>query len=92
MSGNDKRLVEFEKLNLVGKVIFISGTTFRFVGDLLESVAETVVGIITETERAFIEGADPNVDDANIVETFDNESSGGKSSDKDVPLQSEKKG
>ena len=71
MSDNDKRLVEFEKLNLVGKAIFITGTTFRFVGDLLNSVAETVVEIISDAEKAFVEGSDPNVDEAKIVEESD---------------------
>jgi hypothetical protein len=67
VSDKDKRLVEFEKLNLVGKAVFVTGTTFRFVGDLLNSVAETVVELLSDAEKAFVEGSDPNVDDAKIV-------------------------
>jgi len=70
---NDNRLIEFEKLNLVGKAIFITGTTFRFVGDLLSSVAETVVEILSDAEKSFLEGSDPNVDEAKIVDESNNE-------------------
>ncbi len=73
MPDNDNRLIEFEKLNLVGKAIFITGTTFRFVGDLLSSVAETVVEILSDAEKSFLEGSDPNVDEAKIVDESNNE-------------------
>lgn len=68
MPDNDKRLVEFGKLNLFGKAIFVTGTTFRFVGDLLNSVVETVGGILSEAERAFVEGTKPDIDEAKIVD------------------------
>ena len=73
MPDKDNRLIEFEKLNLVGKAIFITGTTFRFVGDLLSSVAETVVEILSDAEKSFLEGSDPNVDEAKIVDESNNE-------------------
>ena len=66
--NQDNRLVEFERLNLVGKAIFITGSTFRFVGDLLTTVADSVGEIISEAEKAFSEGKDPNIDEAKILD------------------------
>ncbi|TDI75623.1 MAG: hypothetical protein E2O84_04085 [Bacteroidetes bacterium] len=72
--NNDNRLVEFERLNLVGKAIFITGTTFRFVGDLLTTVADSVSDLITDVEKSFSEGADSNIDDAKILDESDDDS------------------
>jgi hypothetical protein len=66
--NEENRLVEFERLNLIGKAIFITGTTFKFVGDLLNTVAESVSEIIADAEKSFNEGADPNIDEAKIID------------------------
>ena len=68
MSGKTQRQVEFDRLNLVGKAIFVTGTTFKFVGSLFDSVVETVTEIAREAEKAFNAGLDPNVADATILE------------------------
>jgi hypothetical protein len=66
--NEDNRLVEFERLNLVGKAVFITGTTFKLVGDLLNTVVESVGEIITDVEKSFNEGANPNIDEAKIID------------------------
>ncbi|GMQ80884.1 MAG: hypothetical protein BMS9Abin05_0313 [Rhodothermia bacterium] len=68
MSGESQRKVDFERLNLVGKAIFITGTTFRVLGTVMDSVVETLTGIAREAEQAFKSGLDANVDDATILE------------------------
>ena len=73
MSGEGQRKIDFEHLNLVGKAIFITGTTFRVLGTVLDSIAETVTGIAREAEQAFKSGLDGNVDDAKILEEHSKE-------------------
>lgn len=68
MSDKTQREVEFDRLNLVGKAVFVTGTTFKFVGSILESVVETVTEIAREAEKAFNAGMDSNVADATILE------------------------
>lgn len=68
MSGQDQRKVDFDRLNLVGKAIFVTGTTVRVLGTIFDSIVETVTGIAREAERAFQSGLDSNVDDATILD------------------------
>jgi len=75
MADKKERKVEFDRLNLVGKAIFVTGTTARFVGDLLETIAESVTTLVVDVEKAFKEGANPNIDDAKILDEHDEKSS-----------------
>jgi hypothetical protein len=67
MSEDDRRIVEFNRLNVVGKAVFVAGTAMKIAGGVLESAMNTFSVIITETERAFQQGLDANVEDANIL-------------------------
>ena len=75
MASEEERKVEFSRLNLVGKAVFVTGTTVRFVGDLLETIAGSISTIITDAEKAFREGADPNIDEAKVLEEHEKEPS-----------------
>lgn len=79
MSDRDRRLVEFDKLNLLGKAVFVTGSTFRILGTLVESAVETVVGVVSEAEKAFRQGLDSDVQDATILEEKQAEDSTGSS-------------
>jgi len=68
MSSRPEREVEFDRLNLLGKVVFVTGTTVRVIGSVIDSVVETVSGVAQEAEKAFKEGMDPNIDEATIVD------------------------
>ena len=68
MSDRGQREVDFDRLNLLGKAVFITGSAFRIIGSVLESVVETVSGVVNEAEKAFKSGLDPNVDDAKILD------------------------
>jgi len=68
MSDRDQREVDFDRLNLLGKAVFITGTAVRIMGTVFESVVETVSGIAHEAEKAFRSGLDQNVDDAKILD------------------------
>jgi len=68
MSESRRREIEFERLNALGKAVFVTGTTFRLIGSAIESVVETLSGIVSEAEKAFRQGLDENVDEARILD------------------------
>ena len=68
MSDPDYRIVEFDKLNLLGKAVFIGGQVVRVAGQLLEVVVERTADLIGDAEKAFREATDDRVEDATIVD------------------------
>ncbi len=68
MSDRGQREVDYDRLNLLGKAVFITGSAFRVIGTVFESVVETISGVVHEAEKAFKSGRDPNVDDAKILD------------------------
>lgn len=71
MEDHDHRIIEFERLNLLGKTVYITGATARFAAGLIEKAIDRAADIAAEAERAFRQGRDPNVDDARILEEHD---------------------
>lgn len=63
--------VDFDDLNWLGKAVYISGHVVRVAGTVIETVADGAAALITETEKAFKSGMDPNVEDAKILAEFD---------------------
>ena len=55
-------------LNLLGRVVYFAGKSVRVTAELLDSVIKLAADTYSEAERAFKQGLDPNVDDANIIE------------------------
>lgn len=69
--SNDRRIIEFERLNPLGKAVFLTGAAVRTTASLIDKTLERAADILIEAERAFKEGRDPNVDDAKILEEHD---------------------
>jgi len=55
-------------LNLLGRLVHFAGQSVRVTADLLDSVVKLAADTYVEAEKAFKQGLDPNVDDANIIE------------------------
>jgi len=55
-------------LNLLGRLVYFAGQSVRVTADLLESVIKLAADTYVEAEKAFKQGLDPNVDDANIID------------------------
>jgi hypothetical protein len=55
-------------LNMLGRLVYFAGQTVRVTSDLLDSVIHLAVNTYEEAERAFRQGLDPNVTDAEIIE------------------------
>ncbi len=60
-------MVEFNRLNPVGKAVFIAGSAFKTLGALLDFTVGAVGSVWTEAEKAFRDGLDDDVEDANVI-------------------------
>ena len=63
-----RRDIDFRRLNLLGKLVYVGGAAARAVTEGVDRAIGHVADIVAESERAFREGADPNVEDAKIIE------------------------
>lgn len=68
MSQTPKRLVEFNKLNTAGKLVFVAGSAVEAATGLLGAAVGTLSRLWDDAERAFQEGRREDMDDARILE------------------------
>ena len=63
----ERRIIEFEKLNWLGKTVFLTGAAVQTAVELIDKTLEKAVDLVLEAERAFKEGRDSPIDDAKIL-------------------------
>jgi len=68
MPEPDNRLVEFNRLNTVGKAVFIAGSAFKTLGALVDFTVGTIGTVWTEAERALRDELDDGIEDAKIID------------------------
>jgi hypothetical protein len=68
MQERERRNIEFSRLNVLGKIIFVGGAAARVVSGGIDRVLNHVADIVVESEKAFREGKDDNIEDARILE------------------------
>ncbi len=68
MSDPDNRLVEFNRLNSVGKAVFIAGSAVKSLGALVEVAVDTIGTIWTDAEKAFRKALDDGIEDAKVID------------------------
>lgn len=68
MTDPERRIVEFDRLNLLGKAVYVTGNVTRVVGGILDFVVDRAADLIGEAERAFREALDDTVEDAKILD------------------------
>ncbi len=68
MSKEENKIVEFDRLNALGKAIFIAGTAFNTIGTLFDYTVNAIGDVWTSAENAFIEGSAEEIDDAVILD------------------------
>lgn len=56
MSEPERREVEYDRLNPIGKAIYLTGSAVRVASDFLDFTLRTAGTVLTEAERAFREG------------------------------------
>lgn len=67
-SEEEKKIIQFDKLNLLGKTVFVGGIVTRTASQLVESAIKATADIVVEAEKAFKQGMDPNIEEAKIIE------------------------
>ena len=65
--SDERREVEFEKLNVLGKTVYLTGAASRMAAEALDSALRRAADLAVDTERAFRQGLDDSVDDAKII-------------------------
>ena len=68
MQDREDRIVRFDELNLLGKAVFLGGAAVRATAGLIDMAVERAVDVVLESEKAFKQGLDPNIEDAKILE------------------------
>ncbi len=68
MSDSDRRIVEFDKLNLVGKALFLTGSAVKLLANGIDAALNQAADIVVDIERSFKDGLDPNIEEAKILE------------------------
>lgn len=71
MNESEKRLVEYDRLNLLGKAAFLGGTAVRLASGLIDAAVHRAADVYVDAERAFRQGLDPNIEDAKVIEESD---------------------
>ena len=70
-SEDEHKIIKFDDLNLLGKLVYVSGVLTRTASGIVQTAVDSTAEIITEAEKAFKEGMDPKVDDATIIEEIE---------------------
>lgn len=68
MADSERRLIEFERLNLLGKAVFLGGSAVRLAAGLIDQAIDRASDIVADAERAFRQGRDGDIEDAKILE------------------------
>lgn len=63
-----KKLVEYDRLNALGKIIYLTGAGVDICSYILEKTIDRASEIIQDTQAAFQEALDPGIQDAKIIE------------------------
>lgn len=77
-SKQEGRIIQFNELNLLGKAVFVSGLFTRAATKVVDSTIKATVDIVTEAEKAFKQGIDPNIEEAKILEEHEDKPSKSK--------------
>lgn len=72
MPEPQRRKVEFDRLNPIGKAIYLTGSAVRVASDFLDFTLRTAGTVLTEAEAAFREGLSEedgeDISDARVVD------------------------
>ncbi len=72
-----RRRVNINKLNWLGKSVFVGGAVMRLTANLIDATADRVNKIAADSKRAFDRELDPNLEDARILEEYPDADSSG---------------
>ncbi len=73
MDKTERWIARFEQASLTGKAALLGGSAVRFTADLIDKTLDMAAGTVAEAERAFKRELDPTMEDAKILEEWDEE-------------------
>ncbi len=68
----ERQIIEFDRLNWLGKTVFIAGFAVNTTVNLIDAALEKAVDLVLEAERAFNEGLD-EPENAKILDEWEEE-------------------
>lgn len=66
--NESKRIVEFDRLNLFGKAVFLGGSAVRLAADAIDTAVRRAADVYVDAEKAFQQGLDADIEDAKILD------------------------
>lgn len=70
-SSEEQRIVEFERLNLLGKFVYLAGAAVHTSAHAIDVALDRAVDLVLEAERAFKEGRDNTIEDAKVLKEWE---------------------
>ena len=68
MADHNDHPERFHELNWFGRAVYLGGTAVRLTANLIDHTLERAADVVADSERAFKQGRDPNVEEAKIIE------------------------
>lgn len=67
----ERWIARFEREGVAGKAALLGGTAVRFTAKLIDRTLERAASAVAEAEAAFRRELDPNMEDAKILDEWD---------------------
>lgn len=65
--SDSKRLVEFDRLNLLGKAVFLGGSAVKLAAHAIDTAVRRAADVYVDAEKAFRQELDTDIEDAKIL-------------------------
>ena len=72
----ERQIIEYDRLNWLGKTVFIAGVAVNTTANLIDAALGKAVDLALEAERAFKEGLDAPVENAKVLDEWEDEGRG----------------
>ena len=69
--SEERQIIEYDGLNWIGKAVFLAGAVVNGTASLIDQALEKTVDLVLEAERAFKEGLDSPVENAKILDEWE---------------------
>jgi hypothetical protein len=70
----ERWIARFEQANMTGKAALLGGTAVRFTANLIDKTLDRAASTVAEAEQAFKRELDPTMEDAKILDEWEDES------------------
>ncbi len=71
LDQTERWIARFERAGAAGKALLVGGTAVRLTARLIDRTLDRAASTVAETEQAFKREIDPNMEDATILDEWD---------------------